>query len=108
MMGLSIMVSFLSNLKHLGETLSIKNDSEKNAFVACTIGLSGLMACILCFVSDFLYYMNRNQLIFVYLESSAFPVGFLLVSATLHNIAASSLASSVNSPIRLRTPGTTT
>jgi len=83
LIGFAAMLALLSSLKQLGEVLSLKNASERNAFLTWTIGLSGLLACVLCFLSDFLYYMNRNTLVWVYLESSAFPLGFLLINATL-------------------------
>ncbi len=82
------MLAFLANLKHLGETLSVKSDPEKNAFMASAICLSGLMASILCFLADFLYYLNRNELLFVYLENTAFPLGFLFCNALLHQLTA--------------------
>mmetsp|Transcript_37184 Transcript_37184/g.48931 ORF Transcript_37184/g.48931 Transcript_37184/m.48931 type:complete len:108 (+) Transcript_37184:1002-1325(+) len=83
-MGAGIMVTFLATLKHLGEVLATKTASERNAFLASVIGLSGLAACILCFLSDLLYYMNRNITLFAYLMSSVFPVGFLLISTMFH------------------------
>ena len=80
--GASTMIAMLVNLKHLGEEMTNKASmAEKNAFLAVTFGWSGLMAGGLCFLGDFLYYLNRNSLIWAYLESSAFPIGFLLVSA---------------------------
>ena len=78
------MVAILTNIKHIGQEMTVKTMSEKNAYLACTIGLSGLMAAILCFVGDFLYYLNRNTLVWAYVESSAFPCGFLLLNAILH------------------------
>ena len=82
------MVTILANLKHVGEELTVKNMSEQNAYLACTIGLSGTLAAILCFLADFLYYLNRNDLIWAYLESSAFPLGFVLLNAILHQFTA--------------------
>ena len=76
------MIAMLANLKHLGEEMTNKSSmAEKNAFLGVTFGWSGIMAGGLCFLGDFLYYLNRNSLIWAYLESSAFPIGFLLVSA---------------------------
>ena len=100
-MGASTMVAVLANIKHIGEELTQKTMSEKSAFLACTIGLSGLGAAILCFVGDFLYYLNRNALIWAYLESSAFPVGFLFVNALLHHLTAGIFPSAASTSIRL-------
>ena len=83
-MGGAIMLSILANLKHMGDSMIQKNLAEKNAFLSFTIIISGLTASILCLVSDILYYMNRNELIWVTLMSSAFPIGFLLANALLH------------------------
>ena len=88
--GGSIMTAIVANIKHIGVEMTVKEtNSEKNAYLACVIGLSGLAAAILCFLGDFLYYLNRNSLIWAYLESSAFPVGFLLISAIIHYFLAS-------------------
>lgn len=100
-MSASIMVSLLANLRHIGEELTSKTMSEKSAFLACTIGLAGLGAAILTFLGDYLYYLNRNTLVWAYLESSAFPIGFLLVNAVLHHLTAgvfpsSTAATSIN------------
>ena len=86
--GASLMVALLANLRHIGEEMTSKTLSEKSAFLACTIGLSGLGAAILSFLGDFLYYLNRNALIWAYVESSAFPIGFLFVNALLHHLTA--------------------
>lgn len=88
LIGLAIMVAFLANLKHLGEITATKDFSERAAFIASVIGFSGIVASALCFLSDRLYYMNRNITIYVYLMSSAFPVGFLLISTILHYVTA--------------------
>lgn len=87
-MGAAIMIALLANLKHLGEVLDAKNTSERNAFLASVIGFSGLVTSILCFICDRLFFMNRNVTIYVYLMSSAFPVGFLLISTILHYLTA--------------------
>ena len=86
--GASIMGSLLANLKHMGDEMTLKTLGEKNAYLACTIGMSGLGAAILCVLSDYLYYLNRNALIWAYLESSVFPGGFLLLNAVLNHITA--------------------
>ena len=80
------MLSILTNLKHMGDSMTGKNLAEKNAFLSFSIIVSGVAASILCLVSDILYYMNRNELIWVTLQSSAFPIGFLLINAVLHFI----------------------
>jgi hypothetical protein len=80
------MGSVLANLKHMGEEMTTKTLSEKNAYLACTIGFAGLGAAFICFLGDYLYYLNRNTLMWAYLESSAFPCGFLLINAILHHI----------------------
>lgn len=54
------MGAILTNLKHMGEEMTVKNLSQKNAYLACTIGLAGLGAASLCYLGDFLYYLNRN------------------------------------------------
>ena len=84
--GASIMGSVIANLKRMGEEMTKKTMSEKNAYLACTIGFAGFGAAILCFLADYLYYLNRNALIWAYLESSAFPGGFLLINAILHHL----------------------
>ena len=95
--GASLMVALLANLRHIGEEMTSKTLSEKNAFLACTIGLSGLGAAILSFLGDFLYYLNRNALIWAYVESSAFPIGFLFVNAVLHHLTAGIFSSAAAS-----------
>lgn len=60
LIGISTMGAILTNLKHMGEEMTVKNLSQKNAYLACTIGLAGLGAASLCYLGDFLYYLNRN------------------------------------------------
>lgn len=88
LIGLGITCALAANLYHLGEEMTLKTTSEKNAFISTAVFLSGLMAAILCFLSDFLYYLNRNALVWPYVLSSAFPCGFLFVNALLHHTTA--------------------
>ena len=60
LIGISTMGAILTNLKHMGEEMTVKDLSQKNAYLACTIGLAGLGAASLCYLGDFLYYLNRN------------------------------------------------
>ena len=81
----SIMVALLATIRHSSTAYATKiNAAERNAFLACVIGFSGVAAAILCWLSDLLYYMNRNLTIFVYLMSSAFPIGYMLISLIFH------------------------
>ena len=65
---------------------NICDEKINKYYLACTIGFAGLGAAFICFLGDYLYYLNRNTLMWAYLESSAFPCGFLLINAILHHI----------------------
>ena len=92
----SIFAGFLANMKLYGETLTTKTIEQKSSMLGMTMFLTGITISALCFLSDFLYYMNRNQLIWAYIDAGAFPVGLFFLNSLLHHLTAKSYPASLS------------